>query len=173
MTAATCTQKGTNARECVFCKTATEEETIDATGHNVVVIDGVAPTCTEAGLTEGKHCEACGEVFVAQETVADLGHDYDSIVTAPTCEENGYTTHSCTRCDDSYVDTYTESLGHDWKEATDESFKTCESCGKTEGEKLSGIQTPDNNEENWFSKFLRMISEFFVRLLGFLRNGVN
>lgn len=31
-------------------------------------------TCTEKGKTEGKHCEVCNEVLVAQEEVAALGH---------------------------------------------------------------------------------------------------
>ena len=35
--------------------------------------------------------------------VKALGHDYKSAVTAPTCTEPGYTTHTCKRCGDSYV----------------------------------------------------------------------
>ena len=37
------------------------------------------------------------------------------MVTDPTCTEQGYTTHTCTRCGDSYVDTYVDALGHKWK----------------------------------------------------------
>ena len=40
-------------------------------------------------------------------------HSYTAKVTAPTCTERGYTTHTCT-CGDSYVDAYTDALGHDW-----------------------------------------------------------
>ena len=38
----------------------------------------------------------------------------ESTVTAPTCTEKGYTTHTCTKCKESYKDTYTAALGHDW-----------------------------------------------------------
>ena len=38
----------------------------------------------------------------------------ESTVTAPTCTEKGYTTHICTKCEESYKDTYTAALGHDW-----------------------------------------------------------
>ena len=40
-------------------------------------------------------------------------HRYTAVVTAPTCTEQGYTTHTC-ECGASYVDAYTDALGHDW-----------------------------------------------------------
>ena len=166
----TCTDGGYTAFVCKTCGESFVGNRVAATGHNVVVIDGVAPTCTQTGLTEGKHCEECGEVFAAQEAVGALGHDYNSVVTAPTCEENGYTTHNCTGCDDSYVDTYTESLGHDWEDTDTE---TCKNCGEAEEEKLPVTEAPDNNAENWFVRFWRAISEFFERLFRFFRNGSN
>ena len=44
-------------------------------------------------------------------------HSYTAVVTAPTCTEKGYTTHTCS-CGHSYVDTYTAALGHDWDSGT-------------------------------------------------------
>lgn len=38
-------------------------------------------------------------------------HRYTDNVTAPTCTEKGYTTHSCS-CGNSYKDTYVDALGH-------------------------------------------------------------
>ena len=72
-------------------------------------------------------------------------HSYTAVVTAPTCTEKGYTTHTCA-CGDSYVDTYTDALGHAWdngkvtKEPTEtetgvKTF-TCTRCGETKTETI-------------------------------------
>ena len=39
-------------------------------------------------------------------------HVYEPVVTAPTCTEQGYTTHTCAVCGDSYVSDYVAALGH-------------------------------------------------------------
>ncbi|MBR1747273.1 MAG: hypothetical protein IJ735_03565 [Clostridia bacterium] len=71
----TCTEIGWNEYdECSRCDYTTYEE-IPAMGHTEVIDKAVPPTCTETGLTEGKRCSVCGEVLVAQEEVAALGHD--------------------------------------------------------------------------------------------------
>ena len=41
-------------------------------------------------------------------------HNYNAVVTAPTCTEKGYTTHTCA-CGHSYKDNYKDALGHDYK----------------------------------------------------------
>ena len=68
-------------------------------------------------------------------------HSYTSIVTAPTCTEKGYTTHTCA-CGYSYVDSYTDALGHSygtWKQtkaptctAKGTETRTCTRCNASE-----------------------------------------
>ncbi|MBR7178254.1 MAG: S-layer homology domain-containing protein [Oscillospiraceae bacterium] len=43
-------------------------------------------------------------------------HSYSSTVTAPTCTEPGYTTHTCTACGDSFTDSYMELAEHSFGE---------------------------------------------------------
>ena len=48
-------------------------------------------------------------------------------MTAATCTARGYTTHTCSRCGNSYQDTYTAALGHNFGGAT---ASTCtRGCG--------------------------------------------
>ena len=72
-------------------------------------------------------------------------HYYTATVTAPTCTAKGYTTHTCA-CGNSYVDTYTDALGHAWdngkvtKQPTEaetgvKTF-TCTRCGETKTETI-------------------------------------
>lgn len=51
-------------------------------------------------------------------------HSYAAVTTEPTCTESGFTTHVCA-CGDSYTDSYTDPLGHNWKGLG------CTRCGET------------------------------------------
>ncbi len=92
-----------------------ERITLTALGHLEVIDPAKAPTCTETGLTKGSHCSRCGKVFTKQEEIKANGHHYNAVVTNPTCTEQGYTTYTCTVCQDTKVENYTDPHGHAWK----------------------------------------------------------
>ena len=57
----------------------------------------------------------CCFVLVGCEMLCSNGiveHAYESVVTDATCTEDGYTTHTCKYCGDSYTDSFIESSGH-------------------------------------------------------------
>ena len=64
----------------------------------------VSATCETNG-----YCSVCE---AENENAPAFGHDYDHVVTAPTCTAAGYTTHTCVYCDDSYTDSEVAALGH-------------------------------------------------------------
>ena len=71
---ATCTEDGYVIMAC-GCG-ATQQTTLKASGHTEITVEGKAATCTETGLTEGRKCDVCGEVTVAQTETEALGHNY-------------------------------------------------------------------------------------------------
>ena len=106
----TCTATGlTEGSHCSRCDHKVAQKVVDALGHDMVTDKAVAPDCLNTGLTEGSHCSRCDHK-VAQEVVDALGHDYKAVVTAPTFDAEGYTTHTCSRCSDSYKDFYVNAL---------------------------------------------------------------
>ncbi len=69
-------------------------------------------------------------IFVGRESDMPTQHNYKSIVTAPTCTEQGYTTHTCANCGDSYVDTYVDATGHKYGSWTIFNAATCTEKGQ-------------------------------------------
>jgi len=134
-TPATCTDEGVKTYTCSVCGGQYTEK-IAALGHTEVVDKAVAPTCTETGLTEGKHCSVCGKVIVAQETVSVLGHDYDGQPWLVD-EENGKHYQTCKNgCGirNEHVAAFGEWVNTIDPNCTDEgeAMRTCSTCGITE-----------------------------------------
>lgn len=67
---------------------------------------------------------------------AEHKHIYTDTITAPTCTEKGYTTHTCA-CGESYTDTYVDALGHK-PELKNAKAATCTEAGYT-GDKVCSV----------------------------------
>ena len=113
--------------------------------EHVALVEG---TCAADGVMEHYTCRHCDKLFAdadgltevtAEDLVIKIPHNYVSVVTEPTCTEDGYTSHTCENCGDTYVDAHVDALGHDmgpWivtKEATDtaegEETRYCQRSG--------------------------------------------
>lgn len=104
--------------------------------HQPQAIAAVEPTCTEAGSEACLKCKGCDFYFVEPKEIPALGHSYKDTVTAPTCTAEGYTTHICERCDDTYTDSVVAAPGHT-SEVLQAVAPTCTETGLTAGEKCS------------------------------------
>ena len=108
--APTCTEKGWNAYDtCSRCDYTTYAE-LPALNHDLKQHAAKAPTCTEIGWNAYDTCSRCDHTTYAE--LPALNHDYQAVTVEPTCETDGYTVFTCSRCKDSYTADPTDQLGH-------------------------------------------------------------
>ena len=117
--------------------------TLSATGHSFGETTAYnAPTCTQKGNNAYKQCSNCSKYFAENAAnnstdskdsasafdIGETGHNYNSVVTDPTCTAQGYTTHTCANdANHTYVDNYVDALGH----IDDNTDHKCDrNCGK-------------------------------------------
>ncbi len=116
--------------------TTTEPEvtTPEVHVHTVVVDSAVAPTPTEDGLTEGKHCSSCGEVLVPQEKLPAYGENaftYKVNEDGKTCTLMGIGNYPGNVI---YIDRYID--GYEVVAIGEKAFFLCET--------ITSIQIPDS-----------------------------
>ena len=108
--APTCTEKGWNAYEtCSRCNHTTYTE-LPALNHDLEQHAAKAPTCAEIGWDAYETCSRCNHTTYVE--LPALNHDYQAVTVDPTCEADGYTVFTCSRCKDSYTADPTDKLGH-------------------------------------------------------------
>ena len=109
--APTCTEKGWAYDTCsrFGCNYITRKE-LPALNHDLKQYAAKAPTCTEIGWNAYETCSRCDYTTYAE--LPALNHDYQAVTVEPTCETDGYTVFTCSRCKDSYTADPTDQLGH-------------------------------------------------------------
>ena len=144
--AATCTEIGWEAYDtCKKCDYTTYVE-IPASGHDLEHHEAKAATCTEIGWDAYDTCKNCD--YTTYVEIPALGHDYQKTVVKPTCEKDGYTRFTCTRCEDTYTENPVKKLYHwfgEWAPNGDNTHsasclrKGCKHMGKTDCQKFEFV----------------------------------
>ena len=98
----------TTGKTCEKCGAEYGEK--DPNNHDLVHHDAKAPSCTEIGWDAYDTCSRCDYTTYAE--LPALNHDYQAVTVEPTCETDGYTIFTCSRCNDSYTADPTDQLGH-------------------------------------------------------------
>ena len=145
-----CSVEGlTDGKKCTVCNEITvEQQVIPTLPHIEEIIVAVPATCQNTGLTEGKKCSVCDKILIIQRLTQKVAHNYVPVITSPLCEAQGYTTNTCSMCDDSYINNYTSALGHtwgEWKASGSYTIRNCTNecnCGKYQ--RISSISATYN-----------------------------
>lgn len=108
-----CSEEGNIAhKHCENCskcfatdalETAPNSEALSDEQVKIAKIPHTAPD--GADCSAPCNCTVCGEAF-------NLAHTYVGVVTKPDCTNGGYTTYTCSVCDDDYVGDYVDANGH-------------------------------------------------------------
>ncbi len=129
--------------------TQTPTQPVTTHVHTVVTDKAVPATCTESGLTEGKHCSVCNEVIVKQQVVPALGHAevIDKAVPA-SCTKTGLTEGKhCSRCNEVLVKQQVVSKTAHTVVVDKAVPATCTQSGLTEGSHCSVCNTVIKKQE--------------------------
>ncbi len=94
-------------------------------------------TCTTTGYTGDTYCKDCNEKIADGKVIPALGHAWDNgvITTAPTCENAGVKTFTCTRCNETKTEAIS-ATGHTPVQIP-EKPTTCTEPGHKAGTKCS------------------------------------
>lgn len=113
--APTCTKKGYTTHICKLCGDR-KIDTYTDPAHSYGEWENLkTATCLEKGTRQRK-CTLCTEQQSEETALGD--HIYSNQVTAPSCTQEGYTTHICTVCAHAFTDTPTERTAHNYGEWT-------------------------------------------------------
>lgn len=111
---ATTSREGQRVRYCTDCGSAQYEAIAKLPPEETT--PPTEPVVTEPPVTEPPATEPTEPPHV---------HSYSDTVVAPTCDEGGYTVHTCS-CGKSYTDSETAALGHSYSATVVEPTVSCE-----------------------------------------------
>ncbi|MGN0823664.1 MAG: leucine-rich repeat domain-containing protein, partial [Candidatus Coproplasma sp.] len=127
ITAADCTNGGSQKRVCAHDSTHVETQDIDPIGHTLTHTDAKSATCTEVGNIEYWYCTVCEKYYsdsaattqisLTDTVVAAIGHNYGEPVWVWTGYESATATFTCAN-NSTHVETITATGSNITSEVT-------------------------------------------------------
>lgn len=132
--------------------------------HDLVLVEGRMPTCTEPGVRIHYHCAECGKDFafdnqdisLSSVEIPALGHDFSlPVANRPSCTDAGKAERTCGRC--GYVEeTELPAGSHIFRSYTTAPtcikpgriFRVCIVCGETQTEVIPETGKHEFQENN-------------------------
>mgnify|MGYP003298368005 CR=1 FL=1 len=125
---ATCQSEGEMIMRCEDCGSF-ERQKVEKLAHIPTVVKGRAPTCTEAGFSDGSYCSACKTTLSNRTKISAKGHSYASQVIEQSCGVDGCVLYMCD-CGDSYrTDVARATNIHDFEYDYSGMRYECRVCG--------------------------------------------
>ena len=121
---ATCAAPGIETRTCECGEKETRE--LEKLAHTEEIIEGVEPTCTTTGKTEGSRCSVCDQVIQKQKILPEAHKEEKLKAIAATCTRAGKGEGTkCSLCGEIVTrQKKIRALGHDYKNGS------CTKCKK-------------------------------------------
>ncbi len=138
---ATCQNSGEVVKKCKKCGDF-KVQSVEKLSHKAVVVEGITPTCSTSGISEGSVCLHCDTVLVEQSVLPPTNiHTPVKIgaAVAATCKDTGLTEGSrCSVCNKTLVAQTVVPVTNDHIPVTDAAVSaTCKATGLTEGSHCS------------------------------------
>ncbi|MBR3686488.1 MAG: MerR family transcriptional regulator [Clostridia bacterium] len=125
---ATCQGEGEQVMRCEECGRF-ERQRVEKLPHTPTVIEGIPPTCTETGLSDGSYCSFCKTTLSEQTVIAAKGHSYEPRLIEQSCGVDGCILYECA-CGDSYkTDVVRATNMHDFQRNDSGVGYFCGKCG--------------------------------------------
>lgn len=161
----TCTTDGYTPWFCTRCGHEVRTDLVPALGHSWD--DGKVtrePTCSTFGvMTYTCTREGCAETMTKELGKDPDAHVFKTTVVAPSCLDDGYTSHACTLCRYGYADNEVPALGHT---APNENGD-CTRCHRH----IQDMPQPEPSEEeqpspklNFFQRIIQWFKDLFAKL---------
>lgn len=161
--AKTCTSDGYTTYTCRICGEYHVGD-IQKASHTVVIDEAVAPSCTQAGLSQGSHCSVCKAVLTPQTVIDAKGHTSSQPVRenekSPSCAQEGSYDEvvycSVCKAEISRTTKKIDKTAHtpgEWEVVTPATYTSegleeikCKTCGQTLASRPIGILVPETVE---------------------------